>query len=226
MQKTTRWKVIGQENLENTDAGAVIGFWHGRILMSVHLWPKKLKPQSLLISLSPDGQFIANSAIFAGARVIRGSKHNKKKDKKQKGAENAYRLMIKDVRQGYAVCVTPDGPRGPRMRMTEGTIRLCKATGEPFIAMAWATSRRIVFKSWDRFILPLPFGRGAMVWAGPLYLDRHASPEDIENFRLKAEHLLNTATAEADREVGAEIIHPEPLADEEDKRPPDREERV
>ncbi|MCZ7531618.1 MAG: DUF374 domain-containing protein [Acidimicrobiia bacterium] len=144
--------------------------------------------------------------------MIRGSAA---KGEKRKGGVEAMRAMARHIDGGGVICMTPDGPRGPRMRVKRGPIQLAKLAGAPLLAVTWATSNRIVFhKSWDRFILPLPFGRGALVWGDPIPPPpMDASDEQIEAARLRLENEMNRIAAEADRIAGvAPILPAEPPA--------------
>ncbi|MES1202916.1 MAG: hypothetical protein ABUS57_15875, partial [Pseudomonadota bacterium] len=69
---------------------------------------------------------------------------------------------------------------------------------------------RIVMGSWDSFILPLPFGRGALVWGELIHVPRDANAEQIEVARVALENELNRISAEADRLAGAPVIEPAP----------------
>lgn len=208
---TTRWEVVGRERVEPIWAagGGVIGcVWHARVLMTIAGWPKDAQPATMLISRSPDGAFVARAAKAHGVGVIRGSARNKRKSK-EKGGATAFRAMMEHVRSGGVLCVTPDGPRGPRMRAQLGSVRLAQATQAPMLVYAWSSSRRIVFNSWDRFTLALPFGRGVIVWRGPLDPPPpDADAATLEAARLELENELNAATQEADRRAGVEVIEP------------------
>ena len=66
---------------------------------------------------------------------------------------------------GICGCVTVDGPRGPRHEVKEGAIFLAARADAPIVPIRLFMERRKVFKSWDRFQLPLPFSRVSMVCA-------------------------------------------------------------
>ncbi|MBL4870904.1 MAG: lysophospholipid acyltransferase family protein, partial [Robiginitomaculum sp.] len=161
----------------------------------------------VLISRSRDGNLVAFTSKFLRLGVIRGSRKSRRTDTHKRGA-GALREMVKILKNGDVIFMTPDGPRGPRMRMGEGPLRLAQLSGAPVLAYGLSTSRHLVFNSWDRFMLPLPFGRGQIIWAGPMTIPRNASDADIEILRLKLENLLNSATQEADTSVGNTPILP------------------
>src|SRR5262249_8428851 len=209
---TTRWTVHGLEVIQPIWDGrkGVIGcVWHARVLMTIAGWPKTVQPATILISRSPDGQFVADAARWHRIGGIRGSSRNSRKTK-EKGGVAAFRAMVDHVAAGGCMAVTPDGPRGPRMRVSLGAIRLARATDAPMVAFAWSTSGRVVFKSWDRFILPLPFSRGVIVWKGPIAPPKGGGPADLEATRLELERAMNDAAREADLASGCPAIEPAP----------------
>ena len=123
--------------------------------------------------------------------------------------------MARHIEGGGVIAMTPDGPRGPRMHVKRGPIQLAKLAGAPLMGVTWSTSNRIVFDSWDRFILPLPFGRGALIWTDPIAPPAmDASDAEFEAVRLKLENEMNRIAAEADRIAGVEVIEPAPAQDE------------
>ncbi len=52
--------------------------------------------------------------------------------------------------------------------------------------------------SWDRFLLPYPFGRGLFLWGKPIWVSSAATAADLESKRIELEEALNRITAEAD----------------------------
>ena len=210
VRRTTRWQVEGldvSEPIQESGEGFIVCVWHSRFLMANAGWTKMVQKPHFLISKSRDGDLVATIGKFFGINVIRGSRRAKYKDKNKRGA-GALREMIDVINQGDFVVMTPDGPRGPRMIMGEGPIRLAKLSGAPLIAYALSISNNRLFNSWDRFMFPLPFGRGKMIFAGPVRVDKNASNADIELARKEMEDILNQASQKCDRDTGSEIIFP------------------
>ena len=88
-----------------------------------------------------------------------------------------------------------------------------KLAQAPMVPLAWASSNRIVFDSWDHFLLPLPFGRGALIWGAPIPPPSpDADDDEIEAARLALEAEMNRITREADHMAGVAPIEPAPLA--------------
>jgi lysophospholipid acyltransferase (LPLAT)-like uncharacterized protein len=212
---TTRWKKVNRAAIEPFFRGesALIGcIWHGRFTLVHKMWAfgPGIPKAKMLISQSREGGIVAHASRTVGAEVIRGSAA---KGAKQKGGVEALRAMARHMEGGGVICMTPDGPRGPRMRVKKGPIQLAKIAGVPLIALTWSTNMRLVFDSWDRFILPLPFGRGALIWSDPIAPPKpDASDEEIEAVRLKVEQEMLRISAEADRLAGVDVIKPAPLS--------------
>lgn len=209
---TTRWERIGLEHVEpvfTSGRGAVGCVWHGRLIMSVAVWPKHAQPPTVLISRSREGDAIARYAAWFGAQAVRGSSRNAAKAK-QKGGLSAFREMLRHVRRGRVMCITPDGPRGPRLRAGPGAIKLARAAGAPCVPIAWSMSNAKVLKSWDQAMIPLPFGKGAIVYGEPITVPREADAQTIELLTTQLEDRLNGATAEADRRCRGEPAMREP----------------
>ncbi len=212
VRATTRWEVRGLQNVQplwRQGQGVIGVFWHGRVLMTIAAWPEDGQRPAILISRSPDGAFIARATRRLGYAVIRGSARNVRKSK-DKGGSAAFRQMIAHVQAGGCMALTPDGPRGPLMQASPGAVRLARLTGAPILCFAWSTRWRLVLPSWDRLVLPLPFGRGVMVWKGPLSVPPHASAEQMEKIRLLMQKTLREGTDEADTACGHERIGAKP----------------
>jgi hypothetical protein len=163
----------------------------------------------MLISQSREGGVVSHASRTVGAEVIRGSAA---KRGQQKGGAEAMRSMARHIDGGGIICMTPDGPRGPRMRAKKGPVQLAKLAEAQLICITWASSNRIVFKkSWDQFVFPLPFGRGALIWSDPIDPPApNASDAEIEAVRAKLESEMNRIAAEADRIAGVTPIDPAP----------------
>lgn len=213
---TTRWTRVNRAAIEPFlhGEGRLVGcIWHGRFMQVHKMWAfgPGIPKSKMLISNSREGGIVVHAATIVGSEVIRGSAA--KPGQRSRGGVEAMLSMARHLDNGGVICMTPDGPRGPRMRAKKGPVHLAKLARAQLIAVTWATrSRIIVKKSWDKFVFPLPFGRGVLVWSDPIdppALD--ASDAEIEAVRLKLEAEMNRIAAEADRLAGVEPIEPAPL---------------
>ncbi len=199
---TIRWTYDGRPLAEQVWAnggGVLCAFWHSRIGLSPACWPLDLaQPAKALISLSPDGQFIAKAVALQGFPAVRGSSSNKDKTDRAKGGTQALRDGLKQLKIG-ALAITPDGPRGPVRQMAEGLPLLSKLSGAPVLFIGMSCHPSIRLNSWDRALLPLPFGRGAIVYD----LDRYVDGADMAATVADWTDRLTTIEARADALTGA-----------------------
>ncbi|WP_419903636.1 lysophospholipid acyltransferase family protein [Kiloniella sp.] len=181
----------------------IIGcFWHARMIMMFHAWKHSDRSKfHMLISAHRDGRVIAKSIENLGFKTVEGSS--------RRGGASALVTLKRTLDKGGAIGVTPDGPKGPRMRAKTGAIKAAQMTGRPILPVTGGVSNRKVFNSWDRFFLPLPFSRGIILWGTPIIVERDASKEELELYREQLENQLNELTAEADLTFGHPVIYPE-----------------
>ena len=209
---TTKWEIIGQEYLTrfaDTNEGVVAAYWHSRIMMAHSIWPTKAKPYNMMISLSPDGQFVARAAEILGRNVIRGSSSKKRDGANQdKGALKAFRLMVSAAKNGEGSFITPDGPRGPRQRIQDGAIRMAKSAGVEIMPVAMSIKGSKYMNSWDRFVIPPLFSKGLIIYGEPVKI---AGNDEIslENAKIQLETRLNEITQKADIDLGGPLIEPQ-----------------
>lgn len=215
---TTRWTRVNEAGARAAWAAGkplIVCYWHGRIMQSHVGWRQSEgAPRTLmLISQSKEGEAIAQACMMVGLDVVRGSTD---KAHKRKGGAEALRAMVKTLRAGGSVAITPDGPKGPRMRVQPGVIQLARLSGASMICLGWSTRPRKAFNSWDRFMLSIPFSRGAYVWSDLLSVPRDADDAALEAARLALENELTRVAHEADRLVGVAPIPPaDPVLDDE-----------
>jgi lysophospholipid acyltransferase (LPLAT)-like uncharacterized protein len=213
VRATTRWTIVGQDHAQPVWAsgkGVVWCYWHSRIMGAHSIWPKDVQPMLMLISLSPDGMFVARAAELVGRAVVRGSSSKKKADgeTEDKGALQAFRQMIAHASKGGCVGITPDGPRGPRMRAQIGAVRVAKMAKVPLLPSAFAVVGARYANSWDRFHIPPLFSRGYIVYRPPIHIPPKADEAALEAVRLELERSLTLAMQEADRLAGGPLIEP------------------
>jgi lysophospholipid acyltransferase (LPLAT)-like uncharacterized protein len=171
----------------------IYAFFHEIMLFPAYYWA--WPEMQILVSDHRDGELITQVVRRLGFGVVRGST--------TRGAARAIREMIHRVDQGH-LCVTPDGPRGPRRHVHQGLAYLSSRTGLPIACVGMAFKDPWRARSWDRFAVPRPFQAAACVVPEPLVVPPDAGRETLEACRLEAESRLQAATREA--EAWVEIL--------------------
>lgn len=163
----------------------IYAFWHNQ--QSFLLFPYRKRGKiSVLVSMSSDGEYIARSLPKFKMKATRGST--------SKGGFSALRGLIEDAKKGYNLALTPDGPRGPIYKATPGIIYLARKTHLPIIPGAVDCSHKFHVNSWDKFQIPLPFGRCAVVYEEPLYFTPEKETKELCDILTDR---LNAATKKA-----------------------------
>jgi len=217
---TTRWEVLGLEHaqpLMGNGEGIIAATWHSRFLMLNAAWKKDYQQPYVLISRSRDGEVVARASHVLGLKTIRGSAKRAGK-KMGKGGANAFRQMNTTLTGGGCVVITPDGPKGPRQRAGDGPFLLAKHSGAPLISCIFSTRFRKQLGSWDRFIVPLPFGRGQIIWGQPIYVTPNATEADIAALRTAFEDEMNANLKAADTAMSHAPTLPEPRLPEKSRK--------
>ena len=197
---TNRWSVEGGEwprRLTGEGRTFIVAFWHGRLLMMPPAW-HQLTSFHMLISAHRDGRIIAGAMTYFGIDTIAGST--------SRGGSLALRAMLKRLKEGGCVGITPDGPRGPAMTVSVGTVNIARLARVPILPLTYATSRRRVLATWDRFHLALPFGRGVYLWGEPIEIAKELDEVGLERARHLVETRMIEMVRDADRRFGHKTL--------------------
>lgn len=196
--RTTRWRLEGAEFVAPHAAGApvIAAFWHERLPLMPMLWllvrhlPEAEGSSAhmhVLVSHHRDGRFIGNIVSRFAVGVVLGSS--------SRGGPTGLRRLLGLLDTGSHVAITPDGPRGPRRVAASGVAQLAALSGAPVLPCAAQTTQRWLLRSWDRMVIPRPFGRGVLVCRPVIQVPRHGWQETIPLIT----EALNAASAQADR---------------------------
>lgn len=172
---TTRWSLEGREHVAPHAAGSpvVVAFWHERLPMMPMLWLKARQfPEwrgvrnraHVLVSHHRDGRFIGAVVSRFALDVVLGSS--------SRGGSKGTRVLLNLLAGGDHIAITPDGPRGPRRSAAPGVAQLAALSGAPVLPCAAQTTRRWVLRTWDRMVVPKPFGRGVVVCLSTIAVSR------------------------------------------------------
>jgi len=180
---TCRIHTIGEENYRQYwDAGqpTVFVLWHGRLLPCTY----RHRQQGVvtLVSRHRDGEYIARIVERWGFTAVRGSS--------SRGGLEALRDLMRWVRRGRSLAITPDGPRGPREVMKHGPLLIAQRTGAPVIPTECTASRAWFFGGWDRFLIPQPFSRITIEYGEPVFVPRDADEAQLTEIARDVERRM------------------------------------
>lgn len=200
---TVRWRHENLACVEPTLAGgsgAIALFWHGRIPLCLATAPQWWRMRTkCLISPSSDGAFVARALEMSGFPAIRASSAKVGDAAKARLAVAALREAVNWVKEGGALVVTPDGPRGPNEVIAAGSVHIARRSGQPVFLMGIAAHPAWRIESaWDKVMFALPFGRGAVVWEGPLFAPDNADETAIQALIVDWSARLSAATRRAE----------------------------
>ena len=147
----------------------IYALWHDQLLLSPFTWQTKNRIE-ILISKHKDGDIIADLIKCHGFNSIRGSTNNPNKEK-EKNTISSIRKIIKTLKANVSIGITPDGPRGPRHKVSEGTINIARISNKKILPMAIAYKEQWVLNTWDKFIIPKPFNKICIVWGDPIDIE-------------------------------------------------------
>jgi hypothetical protein len=166
----------------------VVVIWHNRLLFLPALFSAAARKRTkAVISASRDGQYIADIVHQFGLQTLRGSS-SRNASKVQRGAVQA-------INEGWHVCFTPDGPRGPKYHMQRGPVHLASLTNTRIVPLIINASRYWQLKSWDRFQIPKPFSKLTLLIGDPIKIPGDlSSKEDLETWRQRVEDKLMEIT--------------------------------
>ncbi len=165
----------------------VFSFWHEFIGVILPRWGHT--PLSILASQHRDGEWVSQTALALGLRIVRGSS--------TRGGASAIRQLKKHC-QETSLAITPDGPRGPRRKMAIGPIFMASRLGMPFVPLGIGVNDAWRLKTWDSFAIPKPLSRVRIIFGPKIDVPRKAKRDELESIRQSTEDLMNDLSDEAE----------------------------
>jgi lysophospholipid acyltransferase (LPLAT)-like uncharacterized protein len=170
----------------------IYALWHNRFFCVPPAWNRICyghRKTVALTSASHDGDMVARAMAVFGLGSVRGSSS-------RRGVAALVGLK-RALQEGLDICVTPDGPRGPRYIVQPGVIKLAESTGAPIVPIHVRFSSAWRLKTWDRFVIPKPFSRVEVVFDQAVTLPRGMDDQQFESERLTLENILTEGTDDA-----------------------------
>jgi lysophospholipid acyltransferase (LPLAT)-like uncharacterized protein len=173
----------------------IVGMWHGHHAMMPFIRRGHLRAK-VLISRHRDGEINAIASERLNVGAIRGSGDHGR-EFHRKGGVGGFRAMLEALQQGYAVATTADVPKVSRVAGL-GIVKLAQLSGRPIYPVAVNTSRRTELDTWDKMLIPFPFGRFVGVAGTPIWVAPDADDTALEAARKAVEDGLNFVTCRAE----------------------------
>ena len=182
-----RTQNLGVANQRVEGEPFIFVFWHNRLLLIPVAWRRFLSVGNLaggvaLTSTSRDGELIAQFLSRFGIEPVRGSATAR--------GSTALRELVRSLRRGCDVGITPDGSRGPCYEIKPGLVLLAQLSGRRVVPISFEYADAWRTKSWDRFFIPKPFSRVTFVVGEPFAVRKTATPEAFEAERQRCEQAI------------------------------------
>lgn len=174
------------------DGKFITAFWHGRMLIPWYV--NRNFKIAALVSKSKDGDILTRLLNNWNYRVVRGSSHI--------GGKEALKIMEDEIDQGFSFAITPDGPTGPPYKMKPGAVVLAHRKKVPLFLVGTASNKYFVFNSWDKFQVPKPFSRVAVIYSEAIFAREESTREEINKLIEVCEKRLMELQKEAESIVG------------------------
>lgn len=188
-KKITNWDVFKKYRRKP----AIFIFWHGRSMMLSPIVCLGGMRAYAVASRHKDGRMMAKLQRLFGLKSIYGST--------SEGGISVLREGVRVLRRGdHSMCLSPDGPGGPSLRVQEGALYFAKMTGAPIIPVCYSCSHSWFQNRWDRYLVALPFSKITCKLADPIFVDSKISQEDFEKLRKRIEDIMVKQVREMDGE--------------------------
>ena len=185
--------IAGREPHLRPGQRCVLAFWHARLLPLC--FTHRGRGMAVLVSRHRDGELIARIVQHLGFMTARGSS--------TRGGEEGVRDMLRLAEQGRVIGISPDGPRGPAEVVKPGVVYLAARAGVPVIPVAAAAARAWRLRSWDRFVIPVPFSKVVVGYGLPLDIPARLEEPESEAWRVRLEHALTALTRDLEQSAGS-----------------------
>ena len=171
----------------------ILAFWHSQLMMISYCWKSETKI-NILASGHSDGRFGAIVGKYFKLNNILTSSNEK---------SISLKPVFTLLRNSQYIGITPDGPRGPNQKVSEGIIKISKATQVPIIPVGFASSKYKTLKSWDSFLITKPFSKSAFVWGKAIAIPKNCTDNEIDEYKNMLEKELNICVEKAKIETDA-----------------------
>ena len=181
------------EKLWKENKPFILAFWHGQLMMIGHVWKSKAV-LNMLASSHSDGRFGAYIGNYFNLKNV---------EIKAKNKSPSLRKVFKILDEGNYIGITPDGPRGPNKKVSEGIIKIAIHSQVPIIPLGFASNKNLKLKSWDSFLITYPFSKCIFFWGKPIIIPYSTKDNDLKKYKKILEDKINDCMNLAEKNLNA-----------------------
>jgi lysophospholipid acyltransferase (LPLAT)-like uncharacterized protein len=175
------------KNYWDNEESFILAFWHSQLMMVSYSWKIK-KKINILASGHSDGRFGAIIGNYFNLNNVQSSNTNK---------SITLRPIFQFLKTKEYIGITPDGPRGPKEKVSAGIIKIARMAKKPIIPIGFWSSKNYSLKSWDSFLITLPFSKCSFVWGDPINIPETINENEIKKYQYILEQEINKCVQKA-----------------------------
>jgi lysophospholipid acyltransferase (LPLAT)-like uncharacterized protein len=188
VSRTSRYVVRGKEHFEGawTEGQPVIfAAWHGMTMMGLCYFFRFYGDHRYAALVPADRRGNTLSTWF---RLLGGAPYSVDHYSTSLSQARGVVHFVRAVKRGANALINPDGPDGPPYVVKPGVVYIAQKTGARLLPGAAFTATKYTMNRWDRYSVPLPFSRIAIVVGEPLPAPRNGDPDVIAQTLTEAMH--------------------------------------
>ncbi len=184
----------------------IVATWHNRLMLVPFFVSKakKINPNRHIFALASrhgDGQFISKIMTRFGSTPILGSTRDGRKASRGINV-SSFKKIFTSLKEGGALAITPDGPRGPSQKINGEVVNIARITKAGILPISYSSSRFKKLKTWDQFVVPLPFSTLCFACdETPIFVAKDASEEELQEITRKLEERMNVVQKKSQESV-------------------------
>lgn len=182
---TLRVTVNDKSGLSESSENPVLwAFWHNTVFVMPYVRLKFFAHRKVVVltSASKDGAVLESAVAVCDIGAVRGSSSRR--------AVAALVALRKAIKSGLDVCITPDGPRGPRYSLQPGIVKMAESTGAPIVPIRVEFDRCWKLGTWDAFRIPVPFSKVLVHLGEPVRIEKGIDADAFELARVALEQSM------------------------------------
>ncbi|MGV6888600.1 lysophospholipid acyltransferase family protein [Rhodophyticola sp. SM2404] len=173
----------------------IIVCWHQRLMMTPYMFDLEKAPCRSLTSNARAGRLVGWVHRHFGYETM----------PMPKGVLGAaeMRTVLKGLKQGISIGISPDGPRGPARKAKLTPIQWARVSQVPVVNFTFSAKRFVTWPTWDSLMFPLPFTRLALTWRiWDAEVPERMSDAEAQAMAQALEGFMDDCALEADLKVG------------------------